>query len=168
MWEANRSTGNGPWQVGVIVPIIVALIGAGALIWSSFLSKNKDNVVTVIPAGVCDVCLGVGFVPDTEICKQCKGEGKTICVRCDGSGTYVNQFGARFDCERTQRCELCLGLGKIIKGYIRCPKCSDTGRKQKNIYILPRKPIGNNRNRNAARGRQQTRKAGRNQTKHRR
>jgi molecular chaperone DnaJ len=91
----------------------------------SILGAKRSVLITKI--ATCDVCVGSGAKPGTEMstCTTCNGKGQIREVR--------NSIMGQFESVRT--CPTCEGSGKIPKE--KCTKCSGHGviRKQEEINI---------------------------------
>ncbi|KAG8531643.1 uncharacterized protein KY384_003274 [Bacidia gigantensis] len=85
---------------------------------------NKDIYIT--PQSKCKVCSGIGLK---------RGQQRTECKRCGGSGTRVHVMQAGFQMAST--CDTCSGTGIVIPRGAECSNCTGQGvvRERKTINI---------------------------------
>ena len=79
-------------------------------------AKGMSKNISVTPLAQCKTCHGAGLK---------KGQTRSPCKRCNGSGTRVYFMQAGFQMAST--CEICDGQGVVIPRGGECSSCSGTG-----------------------------------------
>ena len=119
----RRSKGQNPFQEEVLVG---SDIEVQANISFMDAAKGISKEVFITPLVPCGTCNGAGLK---------KGQSRTQCKRCGGSGTKVHFVQAGFQMAST--CDACGGQGVVIPRGGECGTCKGGGvvRERKTVYV---------------------------------